>query len=80
MASQSSENKIIEVIKSEYPDHGILCEESEEQVTDSEYKWIIDPIDGTHNYIHGIHAFGTSIALEHNDEVVLKDCGIFSLE
>ncbi|MBD3183552.1 inositol monophosphatase, partial [Candidatus Poribacteria bacterium] len=67
----TTENKIIEVIKSEYPEHGILCEESEEQVTDSEYKWIIDPLDGTHNYIYGMPAFGTSIALEHNDEVVL---------
>ena len=67
----ATENKIIEVIKSEYPDHGILCEESEEQVTESEYKWIIDPLDGTHNYIYGMYAFGTSIALEHNDEIVL---------
>ena len=67
----AAENKIIEVIKAEYPDHGILGEESEEEVTDSDYKWIIDPLDGTHNYIYGIHIFGISIALEHKGEIIV---------
>lgn len=66
----AAENKIIEVIKSKYPDHGILGEESEEEVTDSDYKWIIDPLDGTHNYIYGIHIFGISIALEYKGEII----------
>ena len=67
----AAEKKIIEVIKSKYPDHGILCEESAEEITDSDYKWIIDPLDGTHNYIYGINIFGTSIALEYKGEIVL---------
>lgn len=67
----ASENKIIEVIKSQYPDHGILCEESAELVTDSDYKWIIDPLDGTHNYIYGISSYGISIALEYKGELIL---------
>lgn len=67
----AAENKIIEVIKAKYPDHGILCEESEEEVTDSDYKWIIDPLDGTHNFIYGIRIFGISIALEYKGEIVL---------
>ena len=67
----ASENKIIEVIRSEYPDHGILCEESDERVTKSKYKWIIDPLDGTHNYIYGIKSFGVCIALEYDGEIVL---------
>jgi myo-inositol-1(or 4)-monophosphatase len=67
----AAEKKIIEVIKSRYPDHGILCEESEGQTTDSEYKWIIDPLDGTHNYIYGISVFGICIALEYKGELVL---------
>lgn len=67
----AAESKIIELIKAQYPDHGILCEESEGEVTDSEYKWIIDPLDGTHNYIYGMSIFGISIALEYKGEIVL---------
>lgn len=67
----ASENRIIEVIKSKYPDHNILCEESEFAETASDYKWIIDPLDGTHNYIHGLSVFGVSIAIEHKDEIVM---------
>ena len=67
----ASENKIIEMIKSKYPDHAILCEESEGRKLDSEYKWIIDPLDGTHNYVYGIDVYGVSIALEYKGEVVL---------
>ena len=67
----ASEKKIIEVIKSQYPDHGILCEESAEEVTNSDYKWIIDPLDGTHNYIYGIKTYGICIALEHKGELIL---------
>jgi myo-inositol-1(or 4)-monophosphatase len=67
----ASEKKIIEVIKEQYPDHGILCEESEGETTDSDYKWIIDPLDGTHNYIYGIRTYGISIALEHRGELIL---------
>jgi len=70
-ADIAAEKKIIELIKAQYPDHGILCEESEEETTGSEYKWIIDPLDGTHNYIYGICTFGICIALEHKGEIVL---------
>ena len=67
----ASENRIIELIQAQYPDHNILCEESEGEVTDSEYKWIIDPLDGTHNYIYGIETYGISIALERGGELIL---------
>ena len=67
----ASENKIIAMIKAKYPDHSILCEESEGVLTKSEYKWIIDPLDGTHNYIYGINVFGVSIALEYKGEIVM---------
>jgi len=66
-----AENTIIDIIKSKYPDHNILCEESKWAKTDSEYKWVIDPLDGTHNYIYGVNIFGVSIALEHKGEIVL---------
>ncbi len=49
-----SEEAIINIIKSDYPDHYILSEEVGAIVQESEYKWIIDPIDGTVNFANGI--------------------------
>ncbi|MCK4859652.1 MAG: inositol monophosphatase, partial [Candidatus Omnitrophica bacterium] len=66
-----AEKIIIDLIKQNYPQDGILSEESKEQLSTSGYKWIIDPLDGTHNYIHKIDAFGTSIALAFKEEVIL---------
>jgi len=67
----ASENKIIEIIKDKYPDYDILCEESGLKDSTSDYKWIIDPLDGTHNYVYGINMFGVSIALEYKGEIIL---------
>jgi len=67
----ASEKKIIEIIRDKYPDHDILCEESGVHDNSSDYKWVIDPLDGTHNYIYGINMFGVSIALEHKGEIIL---------
>ncbi len=68
-ADIASENLIIERIRSYYPQHGILAEESGEAVLvggkQSDWKWIIDPLDGTTNYAHGYPCFCVSIALEH---------------
>ena len=67
-ADIAAENLIIERIRSHYPQHGILAEESGEAVLvggkRSEWKWIIDPLDGTTNYAHGYPCFCVSIALE----------------
>lgn len=72
-ADLASENLIIERIRSYYPQHGILAEESGEAVLvggkRSEWKWVIDPLDGTTNYAHGYPCFCVSIALEHNGVV-----------
>ena len=70
-ADHAAEKAIIEKIKSQYPDHHILSEEVGELVQDSRYKWIIDPIDGTVNFAHGIPLNCVSIAVEHNGEIVL---------
>ena len=73
-ADLASEALIIERIKSHYPRHAILAEESGEAVikgADTRWKWIIDPLDGTTNYAHGYPCFCVTIALEHNDEIVL---------
>ena len=61
----------MEVIKEKFPDHYILSEESGEIKQDSEYKWIIDPIDGTVNFAHGIPLCCVSIGIEYNGEIIL---------
>ena len=69
-ADRDAEKIIIRIIKRHFPSHAILAEESGEQ-GDSEYKWLIDPLDGTHNYASGVPVFGTSVALQHKSEVVV---------
>lgn len=68
-ADLASEKLIIERIRSYFPQHGILAEESGEAVLTggkrSDWKWIIDPLDGTTNYAHSYPCFCVSIALEH---------------
>ena len=68
-ADLASEKLIIERIQSYYPQHGILAEESGEAILTggkrSEWKWIVDPLDGTTNYAHSYPFFCVSIALEH---------------
>ena len=63
---QASENAIIETLLTAYPDHGILAEESGSTRgnPDSEAVWIIDPLDGTTNFIHGFPVYCVSIALQ----------------
>jgi myo-inositol-1(or 4)-monophosphatase len=68
---KESEKKIVEFIKSKFPHHSILAEEGGEAKSDSSYKWIIDPLDGTTNYTHSFPVFCVSIALEYKGEVIL---------
>ena len=63
-----AEGAIIEVIRDHYPEHAILAEESGAS-GDSEYQWIIDPLDGTTNYIHGFPVFAVSIAVAQRGEL-----------
>ena len=67
----ASEKIIIDTIRKNYPDHHILTEESGDLVQDSQYKWIVDPIDGTVNFAHRIPICCISIAIEHNKKIVL---------
>lgn len=69
----AAERLIVERIKSYYPRHSILAEEAgavEREERPSEYKWIIDPLDGTTNYAHGYPCFCVSIGLEYKREIV----------
>ena len=61
---RASEEAIIETLKSAYPDHAILAEESG-ATGQSDYLWVIDPLDGTTNFLHGFQTYCVSIALVH---------------
>jgi myo-inositol-1(or 4)-monophosphatase len=68
---RSSEDLIVSFIQDKYPDHDILAEESETKVTrSSEYLWIIDPLDGTTNFVHDFPAYCVSIGVVHDGEVI----------
>jgi len=74
-ADLAAERLIVERVRSYHPRHAVLAEEAGEVVAvgggDAEYKWIVDPLDGTTNYAHGYPVFCVSIALEHRGEVVV---------
>lgn len=70
-ADHASEKAILNVIKKEFPNHYILSEEAGEIIQDSNYKWIVDPIDGTVNFAHGIPICCVSIAIEHEGEIIM---------
>jgi len=69
-ADEKTEKKIIEIIKEKYPEHNFLGEEGGELEAGSEYSWIIDPLDGTRNFVNGIPIFAISIALVKGSEHV----------
>jgi len=66
-----AENKIKAVIKSNFPEHSIIAEESEIEKKESEYTWFIDPISSTENYIHALPHFAVSIAVKKNNGFIL---------
>jgi myo-inositol-1(or 4)-monophosphatase len=67
----ASERLICEAISTYYPRHEILAEEGGLSESNSHYRWIVDPLDGTTNYAHGYPIFCVSIALEYKGEIVL---------
>ena len=67
------EKILVEELQKARPTYSILSEEIGEINNDESFKWIIDPIDGTSNFLHGIPHFAISIGLEHDKEII---CGI----
>lgn len=73
---KQAEAIIIDTILKSYPNHSILAEESGSQTHDREYLWVIDPLDGTTNFLHGFPQFAVSIALKFRgqlDQAVVYD-------
>ena len=69
-ADLASEKHAILKIRETYPDHAILAEESGESDKESDYVWIIDPLDGTSNFKHSLPIFCVSIGLEYKGEII----------
>lgn len=68
---QDSEDYICAQIKKTFPDHGILAEESGSSHSAAEYQWIIDPLDGTTNFVHDYPSFGVSIGVLKNEKPIV---------
>lgn len=68
---KKAEEIIVEKIKTHFPSHGILGEEETKENLERDYIWIIDPLDGTHNYIRNIDIFGVSIGLVYKGKFIL---------
>ncbi len=64
-----AEQEIIQILRKTYPNHGILAEESGEQSGQDEFEWVIDPLDGTTNFLHGIPHFAISIGFRHKNRL-----------
>lgn len=62
---RQAESIIIDIITKAYPHHGILAEESGERPGEEEFVWVIDPLDGTTNFLHGFPQYAVSVAVQH---------------
>jgi histidinol-phosphatase len=71
IADREAETEIKRVLKARFPDHGCYGEEHGIERDDSEFLWLIDPIDGTKSFVRGYPFFSTQIALMHRGEIVL---------
>jgi len=73
-ADLAAQQAIRRILLEAFPDHGFLGEETAQTIVPcgpDEYRWIVDPLDGTTNYVHGVPFFSVSIGLQHGSEPVL---------
>lgn len=73
-ADKSAEKIILSLIGQHFPKDGILSEESQERAGESGFRWIIDPLDGTHSFLAGFWEFGCGLAIEKENEVIFGVC------
>src|SRR5262245_26646616 len=67
-ADRSSEKLLVEHIRRQWPEHDLLGEEGSRRETGSDFRWYIDPLDGTTNFAHGYPVFCVSLALEYKSD------------
>jgi myo-inositol-1(or 4)-monophosphatase len=72
-ADRASERLVVERLNAYFPSHSVLGEEGGLRDNRSEYRWYVDPLDGTTNFAHGYPMFNVTMALEHNGELI---CGV----
>lgn len=72
-ADRASEELVIERLRSYFPSHGIVAEESGLHEAASDYRWYVDPLDGTTNFAHGFPVFNVTLGLERAGELI---CGV----
>ena len=71
IADTQSETFILNTIKTTFPDHHIIAEESTIVENNSDYRWVIDPLDGTTNFVHNLPIFAVSIGLQYKEETIM---------
>ncbi len=69
-ADRASEKLIVERLKARFPDHGIMAEEGSGHESSSEYRWYVDPLDGTTNFAHGYPVYNVTLGLEKGGELI----------
>ena len=70
-ADLAAQEAIVKLIHSRHPDHDILAEEDKSSPSRNLYRWLVDPLDGTTNFIHGFPVFAVSVAVEYRESIVL---------
>jgi myo-inositol-1(or 4)-monophosphatase len=68
---KESEKQIVSSLRKVFPEAGFIAEENQELKRNERYNWIIDPLDGTTNFVHGLPPFSVSIALADKDEIII---------
>src|SRR5271169_5412761 len=69
-ADRASEILVVERLKARYPEHGIVAEEGSGHDSSSEFRWYVDPLDGTTNFAHGYPIYNVTLALEKAGELI----------
>lgn len=73
-ADREAEALLVKGIRKAFPHDGILSEESPSRPSRTGFQWIIDPLDGTHNFLAGLPVFGTLLALSHKEKILFSIC------
>lgn len=68
---RQAEQIVVRALQRAYPDHTFLGEEGGRQGANSDYEWVIDPLDGTTNFLYGIPHFSVSVALKHKGRLAV---------